>query len=94
MEAFNEEGVSVVGEQAELVITEPMPSMPIGFWGDPEESRLRAAYFERFPGVWCHGGWITITQHGTAIITGHPTPRSTAMEFEWALRSSTPHSRI
>jgi acetoacetyl-CoA synthetase len=70
VEAFNEEGLSVVGEQAELVITEPMPSMPTGFWGDHDESRLRAAYFERFPGVWCHGDWITISDHGTVVITG------------------------
>jgi acetoacetyl-CoA synthetase len=70
VEAFDGDGRSVVGEQAELVITEPMPSMPVGFWGDQDGSRLRAAYFDRFPGVWCHGDWITITGHGTAIITG------------------------
>lgn len=70
VEAFNDEGKSVIGEQAELVITEPMPSMPIGFWGDHDGSRLKAAYFDRFAGVWCHGDWITITQQGTAIITG------------------------
>ncbi len=70
VEAFALDGRSVVGEQGELVITEPMPSMPVGFWGDPAGDRYRAAYFERFPGVWCHGDWITITEHGSCTITG------------------------
>ena len=70
VEAFDDDGRSVVGEQAELVITEPIPSMPIGFWGDHDGSRLHSAYFDRFPGVWCHGDWITITDRGTVIITG------------------------
>ena len=70
VEAFDVDGRSVVGEQAELVITEPLPSMPIGFWGDDDGTRLRAAYFDRFPGVWCHGDWITITKRGTSLITG------------------------
>ena len=64
VEAFDDDGRSVVGEQAELVITEPIPSMPIGFWGDHDGSRLHSAYFDRFPGVWCHGDWITITDRG------------------------------
>jgi acetoacetyl-CoA synthetase len=69
-EAYDEAGRSVVGEQGELVVTAPMPSMPIGFWGDSDGSRYRAAYFERYPGVWCHGDWITITERGSCTITG------------------------
>ncbi len=70
VEAFDDTGRPVVGEQGELVVTAPMPSMPIGFWGDPDGSRLRDAYFDRFPGVWCHGDWITITDRGSCVITG------------------------
>jgi acetoacetyl-CoA synthetase len=70
VEAFDEDGHPVIGEQGELVVTRPMPSMPVGFWGDADGSRYRAAYFERFPGVWCHGDWITITERGTCLITG------------------------
>ena len=68
--AFDEDGRSVVGEQGELVITEPMPSMPVGFWGDADGSRYRAAYFEHFPGVWRHGDWVTLTERGSCLITG------------------------
>jgi len=70
VEAWDESGHSVVDEVGELVITEPMPSMPICFWGDEDGSRYREAYFEMFPGVWRHGDWIEITSRGTAIITG------------------------
>src|SRR5688500_2714010 len=70
VEAFDEDGDSVVGEVGELVITEPMPSMPVGFWGDEDGSRYRAAYFEQYPGVWRHGDWIEITSRGTAVIYG------------------------
>src|SRR5207248_2458002 len=59
VEAFDEDGHPVVGEQGELVITAPLPSMPVGFWGDLDGSRCRDAYFSRFPGVWCHGDWVT-----------------------------------
>ena len=59
-----------IGEQGELVITAPMPSMPVGFWGDADGSRMRAAYFEPWPGVWRHGDWITITERGSCVITG------------------------
>jgi acetoacetyl-CoA synthetase len=70
VEAWNAEGRPVDGQVGELVITEPMPSMPIGLWGDPDGARYRASYFETFPGVWRHGDWIEITDRGTAIITG------------------------
>ncbi|HEX2303089.1 MAG TPA: acetoacetate--CoA ligase, partial [Gaiella sp.] len=70
VEAWNAEGVPVVGEVGELVITEPMPSMPIRLWGDEGDARYRASYFETFPGIWRHGDWIEITDRGTAIITG------------------------
>ena len=70
VEAFDALGHSVVGEQGELVVTAPMPSMPVGFWGDADGSRYRAAYFSDFPGVWRHGDWITITDDGACIITG------------------------
>jgi acetoacetyl-CoA synthetase len=67
--AYDPEGRPLLGTLGELVIEKPMPSMPIGFWGD-DGSRYRAAYFEDFPGVWRHGDWITITERGTCAITG------------------------
>jgi acetoacetyl-CoA synthetase len=70
LEAWNEDGEPVVGEVGELVITKPMPSMPIFFWDDPDGARLRESYFDMFPGVWRHGDWIELTERGTAIITG------------------------
>ncbi|OBF72939.1 acetoacetate-CoA ligase [Mycobacterium sp. 852002-51613_SCH5001154] len=60
----------VIGEEGELVITEPMPSMPVFFWNDDDGSRYRAAYFEKYPGVWCHGDWITITDRGSVVVHG------------------------
>ena len=68
--SFDEAGNAVVGQQGELVLTEPMPSMPIGFWGDADGSRYRAAYFEHYPGIWRHGDWITITERGSCTISG------------------------
>src|SRR4051794_7027848 len=70
VESWDPEGVAHVGQVGELVITAPMPSMPIFFWGDEDGSRLRDAYFEYYPGVWRHGDWIEITERGTAIIYG------------------------
>ena len=70
VEAFDEDGRSLVGEVGELVITQPMPSMPVGFWNDPGGERYRASYFDMYPGVWRHGDWIEITARGTAIIYG------------------------
>ncbi|MGH2935579.1 MAG: AMP-binding protein, partial [Gaiellaceae bacterium] len=68
--AFDERGSEVVGERGELVIRRPMPSMPVQFWNDPDGSRLRAAYFEHYPGVWRHGDWILFTERGSSLITG------------------------
>jgi acetoacetyl-CoA synthetase len=68
--AWNEDGEPVVGELGELVVTEPMPSMPMYFWNDPDGTRYREAYFEPWPGVWRHGDWLEITPRGTCLITG------------------------
>ncbi|MEQ7010068.1 acetoacetate--CoA ligase [Actinopolymorpha sp. B17G11] len=68
--AYDPAGHRVVGQLGELVIERPMPSMPVGFWGDTDSSRYRAAYFADFPGVWRHGDWIEITERGTCVITG------------------------
>ena len=68
--AFNENGRSVIDETGELVITEPMPSMPVYLWNDPDFSRYRASYFDMYPGVWRHGDWIRITSRGSAVIEG------------------------
>jgi acetoacetyl-CoA synthetase len=70
VEAYDEEGRPLIDEVGELVITEPMPSMPVGFWNDPDGSRYRESYFETYPGVWRHGDWIRITDRGTAVIYG------------------------
>jgi acetoacetyl-CoA synthetase len=70
VEAFDDAGHSVIGRQGELVVTKPMPSMPVGFWGDVDGSRLRSAYFDTFPGVWRHGDWITLDEKGSCVITG------------------------
>jgi acetoacetyl-CoA synthetase len=70
VEALSPTGEPLVGEQGELVISEPMPSMPVGFWGDDDGSRYRAAYFERFPGRWHHGDWITLEADGSCVISG------------------------
>jgi len=70
VEAFSVSGEKLVGEQGELVITKPMPSMPVSFWNDPDGSRYRGAYFDEFPGVWRHGDWITFTDRGSCVISG------------------------
>jgi acetoacetyl-CoA synthetase len=70
VQAFDEEGRPLVDEVGELVITQPMPSMPLRFWNDPSGERLHEAYFDMYPGVWRHGDWIEITSRGTAIIYG------------------------
>ncbi len=68
--AVNDAGQPVVDEVGELVITKPMPSMPLYFWSDPQGKRYRESYFETFEGVWRHGDWIRFTPRGTAIIYG------------------------
>ncbi|WP_329417813.1 acetoacetate--CoA ligase [Streptomyces sp. NBC_01268] len=68
--AYDSEGERVVGELGELVITEPMPSMPVGFWGDTDGSRYRAAYFEEYPGVWRHGDWVRFAPEGHCVVAG------------------------
>ncbi len=70
VEAFDEAGRAVTDVEGELVITSPMPSMPVGFLNDVDGARYRAAYFERYPGVWDHGDRATVTGRGTVIITG------------------------
>ncbi|MFN8185444.1 MAG: acetoacetate--CoA ligase [Gaiellales bacterium] len=70
VEAWDADGRSVVDQVGELVITEPMPSMPLRFWNDPSGARYRASYFETYPGVWRHGDWLELTSRGTAIISG------------------------
>ncbi len=70
VEVFDADGNSVVGRKGELVCTRPFPSMPIGFWDDPDGERYRDAYFSRFPGVWCHGDWAELTEHDGVVIHG------------------------
>ncbi|MBA2630050.1 MAG: acetoacetate--CoA ligase, partial [Thermoleophilaceae bacterium] len=70
VEAWDEEGRPLVGEVGELVITEPMPSMPLFLWDDPDGRRYRESYFDTYPGVWRHGDWIKITERGGAVIYG------------------------
>jgi acetoacetyl-CoA synthetase len=70
VEAFDEEGNSLVDEVGELVITEPMPSMPLYLWGDENGERFRDSYFDVYPGVWRHGDWIKIKPNGSAVIYG------------------------
>jgi acetoacetyl-CoA synthetase len=70
VEAYDPTGKPVIDAVGELVITAPMPSMPVSFWNDPAGERYREAYFDVFPGVWRHGDWITITGRGSCVITG------------------------
>jgi acetoacetyl-CoA synthetase len=68
--AWDEDGKPVIGERGELVVTLPMPSMPLYFWNDPGNVRYLEAYFEPWPGVWRHGDWLEITARGTCVIMG------------------------
>jgi acetoacetyl-CoA synthetase len=70
VEAYDADGKPVIGEVGELVLTSPMPSMPVAFWNDPDGSRLREAYFDTFPDVWRHGDWIKIEPDGSCVIYG------------------------
>ena len=70
VEVFDDAGRPVRGEKGELVCTTPFPSMPVGFWNDPDGAKYRAAYFEKYPGVWCHGDYIERTAHDGFVIYG------------------------
>lgn len=70
IEAYNENGESVKNEVGELVITLPMPSMPIYFWNDVDNEKYLASYFDKYPGVWCHGDWIKFTEHDGIVVYG------------------------
>ncbi|HET8691858.1 MAG TPA: acetoacetate--CoA ligase [Steroidobacteraceae bacterium] len=70
VEVLGDDGRPVVGRKGELVCAAPFPSMPVGFWGDPDGARYRAAYFERFPGVWHHGDYAMLTERGGLVILG------------------------
>lgn len=70
VQSFDEEGKPLIDEVGELVITEPLPSMPLFFWNDPAMQRYKESYFSVYPGVWRHGDWIRITPHGSAVIYG------------------------
>jgi acetoacetyl-CoA synthetase len=70
VEVFDDPGHAIIDREGELVLTQPLPSMPVGFWGDPDGKRYRAAYFERYPGIWAHGDRATLTSRGTVMITG------------------------
>jgi acetoacetyl-CoA synthetase len=70
VQVFDDDGHPLRGEQGELVCVTPFPSMPIGFWNDPHGARYRSAYFERFPGVWCHGDFAILTGHDGLMILG------------------------
>ena len=70
VEAYDAEGRSLIGEKGELVCTLAAPSMPVGFWNDPQDRKYRAAYFERYPGIWHHGDFIEITRQGGVIVYG------------------------
>ncbi|HEY7480031.1 MAG TPA: acetoacetate--CoA ligase [Gemmatimonadales bacterium] len=70
VDVFDERGAPVREQDGELVCTRPFPSMPVGFWNDPDGSKYRAAYFEHFPGVWRHGDWARLTEHDGLVITG------------------------
>ncbi|MFQ5982031.1 MAG: acetoacetate--CoA ligase, partial [Woeseiaceae bacterium] len=70
VEIFDDDGESVIDENGELVCTRAFPSMPVGFWNDPDNAKYHAAYFERFPGVWAHGDYAEITDTGGMLIHG------------------------
>ncbi len=70
MDVFDEAGRPVRGRPGELVCRRPFPSMPLEFWGDPTGEKYRSAYFARFPGLWCHGDWVEMTDHGGTVIHG------------------------
>ena len=70
VDVFDDAGAPIRGRDGELVCRRPFPSMPVAFWNDPDGCRYRAAYFERYPGAWCHGDWARLTEHGGLVILG------------------------
>jgi acetoacetyl-CoA synthetase len=70
VEAFDGAGRPVIGREGELVLTAPLPSMPVGLWGDADGTAYRQAYFDTYPGVWRHGDWLTITERGSCVVSG------------------------
>ncbi|PUA79514.1 acetoacetate--CoA ligase [Nocardioides currus] len=70
LESWSSDGEPVVGEVGELVVTRPMPSMPVFFWNDPDEERYRDSYFSTYPGVWRHGDWMEVTDRGSLVVSG------------------------
>ena len=68
--AFDEQGAEVIGERGELVITQPLPSMPVALWNDPDGERYRSSYFDRYPGVWRQGDWIQFSERGSCVLSG------------------------
>ena len=70
VEAYDDEGRAVIGEKGELVCSAPFPSMPVGFWNDPQGEKYHSAYFDKYPGVWCHGDYVECTERGGVVIYG------------------------
>ncbi|HTH18071.1 MAG TPA: acetoacetate--CoA ligase, partial [Magnetospirillum sp.] len=70
VEVFSDEGKPVAGQKGELVCTQAFPSMPVGFWHDPDGEKYRNAYFAKYPGIWCHGDWVELTEHEGIIVYG------------------------
>ena len=89
VEAWDPEGRPLMGQVGELVITKPMPSMPLYLWNDPDGERHRESYFDTYPGIWRHGDWIEITERGTAIITGRSDSTINRAGCGWARPRST-----
>ncbi len=70
VEVFGDDGKPVEGEKGELVCTQAFPSMPVGFWNDPDGEKYRMAYFDKYPGIWTHGDWVELTPHGGIVVYG------------------------
>jgi acetoacetyl-CoA synthetase len=70
VDVYDDDGKPAQGQSGELVCTKPFPCMPVSFWNDPDGARYKAAYFERFDNIWCHGDWVEKTEHGGIIIHG------------------------
>ncbi len=70
VEVYDDDGKPLIGTKGELVCSKPFPCMPVAFWNDPDGAKYQAAYFDRFPNVWCHGDWMEITERGSCVIYG------------------------